>query len=85
MLVGGLPPTGGDRDHHDVHQAVRLPVGERRQVGETGLLLRLPAGDGRRVALAGVGVPADLQPALHPLVPAQQHPAGRRVQHQRTR
>ena len=42
-------------------------------------------GDGQRVALARVAVPADLQPGLLPLVPAQQHPGGFRMHDQRGR
>jgi hypothetical protein len=60
-------------------------VRPRHQVGQAGLLLRLAAGDGERIALARVAVPADLEPGLLPLVPAQQDPAGRRVRDQRGR
>jgi hypothetical protein len=45
------------------------------QVGQPGLLGALAQRDRQRVALAGVAVPADLEPRLLALMPAQQHPA----------
>jgi hypothetical protein len=80
VLVSRLPPAR--RDAHD-DQMPELRIRPRHQVGQPGLLGRFPAGDGQRVALPRVAVPADLQPGLLPLVPAQQHPAGGRVHDQR--
>jgi hypothetical protein len=80
VLVGRL--SLARRDVHD-DQVPELRVGPRHQVGQPGLLGRFPPGDGQRVALPRVAVPADLEPGLLSLVPAQQHPAGRRVHDQR--
>jgi hypothetical protein len=80
VLVRRLPVSRGDADDHHLPQA-RVRPG--RQVGEAGLLARLPTGDGQRVALTRVAVPADLQPGLLPLVPAEQDPRGGRVDDQR--
>ena len=46
-------------------------------------MLKAAATDGHR--LARVTVPADLQPRLHPLVPAQQHSSSRGMNHERGR
>ncbi len=80
MLVGGLAVTFG---HGHDGQVTEPGVGPRDQVGEPGLLGPFPLGDGQRVALPRVAVPADLQPGLLALVPAEQDAAGVRVGDQR--
>jgi hypothetical protein len=69
VLVRGFPADGGDRDDHHVPQ---LRVRPGHEVGQPGLLGTLPNRDRQRVVLARVAVPADLEPRLLPLMPAQQ-------------
>ena len=80
MFVGGFGVTGRDVDDDHVPDPGVRPW---HQVGEPGLLLRFPPGDGQRVGFSRVAVPADLQPGLLALVPAQQYPRGGRVHDQR--
>jgi hypothetical protein len=82
MLVGRFSPARGDADDGDLPDRGVRPG---RQVGQAGFLLGFPGGDGEGVGLARVAVPADLQPGLRALVPAQQDPAGGRVRDQRGR
>jgi hypothetical protein len=71
------------RGHVADHRVPQRRVGPRDQVGEPGLLRRLAQRDLQRVGLSGVAVPADLEPHAVLDVPAQQHPAAFRVQHER--
>jgi hypothetical protein len=80
MLVGGLAFSFG---HGHDGQVPEPGVGPRDQVGEPGLLGPFAPGDGQRVALPRVAVPADLQPGLLALVPAEQHAGGFGVGDQR--
>jgi hypothetical protein len=68
VLVGGLAFARGDADDHDLPDRGVWPG---HQVGQAGFLLRFPGHDGERVGLTRVAVPADLQPGLLTLVPAQ--------------
>lgn len=79
MLVRRFVAPGRHGDDDDLHRR----LGQRVQVGQAGLLPALAKRDGERVVLAGIGVPADLEPALHALVPAEQHPPRRRVDDER--
>jgi hypothetical protein len=82
VLVGGFLVARG---HVDDDHVPDPGVGPRDQVGQPGLLLRFPPGDGQRVGFSRIAVPADLQPGLLALVPAQQHPRGGRVHDQHGR
>ena len=77
------PWPAGHRHDGDVDERRRRRVGPRDQVGQPGLLASLPPGGGPGAGLSRIDVAADVEPAAHPLVPAQQHPAARRVQDHR--
>ena len=82
VLVRGLALARRDVDDDRVPQ---VRVRPRGQVRQPGLLRGLPERDGQRVGLARVAVPADLEPGLLALVPAEQHPAAGRVHDKRGR
>lgn len=69
----GVPVRGlgGGRLDGDDGDMAQLGVRPRCQVGQSGFLAGLPECDGQGVRLAGVGVPADLEPRLLPPVPSQ--------------
>ena len=71
VLMGGLDGVRRDVDDGQVPEP---GIGPGQQVGQAGLLAGLAQRDGQRVALPRIAVPADLQPGLLALVPAQQHP-----------
>jgi hypothetical protein len=76
VLVRWLVGRRGDVHDRDVPELRARP---RLQVGQPGFLGALAQRDLERVALTRIAVPADLQPSLLALVPAQQHPPGGRV------
>ncbi len=82
MLVSGLVSPGWNRHDGDMPQFGVRPWGK---IGQACFLAALAEGDGQRIGLAGIGVPAYLQPGLLTLVPAEQNPAARRVNDERGR
>ena len=82
MLMRRLTFARGDF-HND--QVLELLVRPRHQVRQPSLLGRFTESYGQRIALPRIAMPANLQPGLLALVPAQQDPGRLRVHDQRGR
>jgi hypothetical protein len=70
VLVRRLAIVRRHRYHHNVLEIAGRPWSK---VGEPCLLRTLAKRHRQRIVFAGIGVPADLQPGLLPIVPSQQH------------
>ena len=79
MLVLRLPLRGRHGHDRDLNNARPLSIRPWHEVRKSSLFSSLARSDEERVGFAGVGVTANLQPRLHAIVPAQQHPTGRRM------
>ena len=76
VLVGWLAFAGGHGHDGDLDDYWPCRLGPVCEIVEARFFTRFAQGDCERIGFARVGVAADLQPALHALVPAQQDSAG---------
>ena len=83
VLVRVLTASRGHRHDHDVDEPRHRGIGPRGQIVEAGLFDRLLTATSERRGLVRIAVTADLQPRLHPRVPAEQHAPRRWMHHQR--
>ncbi len=79
MLVLGLAPTGGHGNDRHVDQTRPRSIWPRREIAKAGLLPGLPERNVQWTRLPRPAVAADVQPALHPVMPAQKDAPSLRV------